>query len=211
MNIQTVYGLFTRRFRPARARDIANRFPLLADPSARILDVGGDVYPWNELNPAARVTILNISPPRSIPNNNQFEFVVGTGTDLQYPDGSFDLVFSNSVIEHVGDLLAQEQFAREALRVGKRVYCQTPNKWFPIEPHFIAIFIHWLPFPIARKLVRFGTIWGWVNKPSQEVIDSYLSTIRLLTMRELVGLFPGCTLRRERVLGLTKSFIIEKL
>ncbi len=74
-----------------------------------------------------------------------------------YPDGSFDLVFSNSVID-VGDLHAQRQFANKMLRVGKRVYCQTLNRWFPVEPCLIAVFIHWLPFSIARKVVRFASV-----------------------------------------------------
>jgi hypothetical protein len=97
------------------------------------------------------------------------------------------------------------------LRVGKRIYCQTPNMWFPVEPHLIAVFIHWLPFRMVRKLVRFASIWGWVAKPDQEKIDSFLKSTRLLNQHEVIDLFPNCVLRRERVFGLTKSFIVEKL
>lgn len=211
MNIHTIYGFFMRRFRPRRARDFGNRFPIIFDPQARILDVGGGAFPWSDLKPTARLTILNRTRPHSIPENCNWEFVDGDGTSLQYADASFDLVFSNSVIEHVGSFDAQQKFANEMLRVGKRIYCQTPNMWFPVEPHLVAVFIHWLPYPIVRRLVRFASVWGWVSKPDQGRIDDFLKSTRLLTQREVMDLFPDCSLRREKALGLTKSFIVEKL
>jgi len=200
-----------KRFRPARAKAIGERFPILQDPNAKVLDVGGSAYPWDMLSPAAHITILNVTRPRNIPENSPWEFVVGNGTQLDYPDNSFDLVFSNSVIEHVGDFEAQTKFANEMRRVGKQLYCQTPNKWFPVEPHLIALFIHWLPFSIVRKLVRYGSIWGWVSKPDQQQIDDFLFSTRLLTLEEFKNFYPDCEIRFERVLGLTKSFIAERL
>lgn len=71
-----------------------------------------------------------------------------------YPDGSFDLAFSIRLSTWAG-FHAQRQFANELLRVGKRVYFQTLNRWFPLESCLIAVFIHWLPFSVARKIVRF--------------------------------------------------------
>ena len=211
MDIHTIYNFFMNRFRPARAKAIGARYPLLNNPEARILDVGGGSYPWDLLNPAAHITILNMSRPHTVPENTKWEFVIGDGTNLQYPDQSFDLVFSNSVIEHVGDFETQSRFAKEMLRVGKNIYCQTPNKWFPIEPHLIAAFIHWFPYPIARKLVRYGCIWGLVTKPSQQRIDEFLSTTRLLTLNEFKQLYPDCEIHLERFFGLTKSFIAERV
>ena len=209
LKIHRLYGFFMRRFRPRRARQIARRFPLLSNPEARVLDVGGGAYPWELLNPAARITILNVNRPQSIPDRCKWEFVVGDGTRLAYPDGSFDLVFSNSVIEHVGDGEAQRRFATEMLRVGKQIYCQTPNRWFPVEPHLITVFVHWLPHAMQRRVVRFGSLWGLVVKPTQHEIDDFLATTRLLSRAEVAALFPGCIVRAERVLGLTKSFIVE--
>jgi SAM-dependent methyltransferase len=211
MDIHAIYSFFMNRFRPARAKAIGARFPLLNNPEARALDVGGGGYPWDLLNPAAHITILNMSRPHTVPENTKWEFVIGDGTNLQYPDQSFDLVFSNSVIEHVGDFETQSRFAKEMLRVGKNIYCQTPNKWFPIEPHLIAAFIHWFPYPIARKLVRYGCIWGLVTKPSQQRIDEFLSTTRLLTLNEFKQLYPDCKIHLERFFGLTKSFIAERV
>lgn len=207
MNIHVVYGFFMRRFRPARAKLIAESFPLLFDEKARVLDVGGGAYPWEELKPKAHITCVNLGKPHSVPNGCNWEFLEGDGTKLAFHDASFDLVFSNSVIEHVGGFNEQKMFAAEMLRVGKKVYFQTPNKWFPIEPHLIGAFIHLLPFCAARKLVRYFTIWGLINKPRQAEIDGFLSSINLLTKSEVKSLFPGCNLISERFLGLSKSFI----
>lgn len=208
MNIHTVYGFFMRRFRPARAKAIAESFPLLFDASSRVLDVGGGAFPWSELKPKAHIICINMGRPHSIPKDCSWEFVDGDGTNLPFPDDSFDLVFSNSVIEHVGGIDQQKKFAKEMLRVGKKVYFQTPNKWFPVEPHLIAICIHWLPFSVARKFVRYFTVWGWITKPDQKTIDSFLTSTRLLTQSEVVSFFPNCEIHYEKVLGLTKSFIV---
>ena len=135
MNIGSIYEFIMKPFRPARAIEIKKRFPILSDTNALVLDVGrevfrGSVFPWSEIKPAARIIILNRFRPNIVPENCRWEFVEGDGTNLQYADGSFDLVFSNSVIEHVGEFDTQRRFANEMLRVGKRIYCQTPNKWF---------------------------------------------------------------------------------
>lgn len=211
MNIHKVNNFFMKLFRPKRAREIKEHFPILFDSNARVLDVGGGRYPWELIDHAAHITILNVNRPQAVPENAKLTFVVGDGTNLRYSDQSFDLVFSNSVIEHVGDWDSQCRFAKELLRVGKRLYCQTPNKWFPIEPHLITAFLHWLPYPIARKIVRFGSIWGLVTKPGQTQVDEFLASIRLLSFREVKELFPHCRIRREKVFGMTKSFIVERL
>ncbi len=211
MDIHRINSFFSNRFRPARAKAIGERFPLLNNADAKVLDVGGGSYPWDILNPTAKITILNMSLPHTGIVNSQYEFVIGDGTNLQYEDQSFDLVFSNSVIEHVGDFNAQKRFANEMLRVGKSVYCQTPNRWFFIEPHLITAFIHWLPTSIVRKLIRYASIWGYVIKPDQKQIDDFLNTTRLLTLDEFTSLFPNTEIRFERFFGMTKSFIAERI
>jgi hypothetical protein len=112
------------------------------------------------------------------------------------------------VIEHVGDLNDQKRFASEAMRCGQKLYLQTPNKWFPVEPHLITAFIHWLPFKITRRMLRHFSIWGLVAKPSQQQIDEFLRTTRLLTRSEITNIFPGAQIKEEKFLGMTKSFIV---
>jgi SAM-dependent methyltransferase len=210
MIIHRIYGFFMRRFRPARVAAIAAAFPVLKDREATVLDVGGGAWPWSELNAAARITILNVAPARNPPADSPWLFVQGDGTRLEYAENAFDLVFSNSVIEHVGDWENQKRFAGEMLRCGKQIYCQTPNKWFFVEPHLIAPFLHWLPFRVSRKLVRWCSIWGIVNRPSQEAVDEVLKGIRLLSCKDVILLFPECNIARERFLGMTKSFVVTR-
>jgi SAM-dependent methyltransferase len=139
----------------------------------------------------------------------RFQYVKGDGRRLAFADGSFDLAFANSVIEHVGTLEDQRRFAHEMLRVGRRLYCQTPNRWFPVEFHYLGLFVHWLPrnwftYFVHRRL----TLRGVLGKPTRQQSLELRSEIRLLSRRELATLFPGCEIKSERVLGWTKSFVV---
>ena len=136
------------------------------------------------------------------------EFRIGDGCRMPYPDGAFDIVYSNSVIEHVGDIGRQRAFAREAARVGKRYYVQTPAKVFPLEPHLLTPFIHWLPRRIQRRLLPFTT-YALLHDRRPEALAWY-DDIRLLTRQEMASLFPDAVIRTERALGIPKSFIAER-
>ncbi len=174
-----------------------------------ILDVGGTSAFWSDSGRTLQVTLLNISPrPEHLPPN--FTYIQESATDLPFPDRSFDIVFSNSTIEHLRDRVSQESFAREALRVGRGVWVQTPARWFPIEPHLITPFIHYLPKCLQRSLLRNFTVWGLIARPDRSDVDRFLDETLLLTARDMRALFPGCELRRERVLGLTKSLIVVR-
>ena len=98
------------------------------------------------------------------------------------------------------------------LRVGKFVYCQTPNRWFPVEPHFLALFIHWLPFKPPWWVYRYFTLWGWISADSDKysVWCELRDTIRLLDKSEMQELFPGAEIVEEHVLGFCKSLIAVK-
>lgn len=211
MDIHSINRIFMQWFRPRRAEQIRKAFPCLADPYARILDVGGGAYPWQYIDPAAQVTVLNLSRPRSLPADSKWKFVIGNGTKLCFADQSFDLVFSNSVIEHVGDASDQRRFAAEILRVGRSIYCQTPNRWFPVEPHLMAIFVHWLPTSVQRRTIRWLSVWGIVTKPTRSQIDTFIRDTRLLSRKEVEALFPDCSIKVERVCGLSKSFIAMRV
>jgi hypothetical protein len=130
---------------------------------------------------------------------------------MPVPDQSFDIVFSNSVIEHVGDRDQQRLFANEVRRVARRYYVQTPNRRFPIEPHLLTPFIHWLPRSWQRTIVRRFTIWQWIERPAPDrrayYIEHYLRDIRLLNRADVARLFPDAQIQQERWMGLTKSLI----
>ena len=137
--------------------------------------------------------------------------MVGDGRALPFRDQAFDVVFSNSVIEHVGDALSQQRFAREVARVGRAYWVETPNRWFPVEQHLLTPFIHWLPRRWQRALVpRFN--WWRILVPlppdrRDYYIDHYLREVRLLGPGQLSALFPEARILRERVLGIAKSLV----
>lgn len=209
MNIHKIYGFFMNYFRPRRIRMFRAMFPEI-DQGATVLDIGGTPGWWEMVAPIdIRLTILNVEPDKGDEVRRLgYRFVHGDGCSLPFGDEEFDLVVSNSVIEHVGSLDDQEAFAREAMRCGKHLYLQTPNRWFPIEPHLIAFGVHWLPNSIARYLVRWFSIWGLTTRPTARQVDEFFTHTRLLTRREVVALFPGCRIGAERVAGLTKSFLV---
>lgn len=177
----------------------------------RVLDVGGTVRFWETMGygdvKELDLTILNLKPAR----HPKWRTVVGDARDLsRFQDGEFDLVLSNSVIEHVGTLRDQEQTADEIRRVGGGYFVQTPNRYFPVEPHFLFPFFQFLPRAWRIALVRRFAL-GWVPRlPGPEDAARYVDSIRLLTAAELQRLFPEAELHRERVLGWTKSFVLVK-
>ncbi len=200
-----------RRFRARRMQEFVARFGVTQD--TRILDVGGTPANWLLAAMRPRVTLLNM--PRGQERGEcGFTFVSGDGCQLPFRDQSFEIVFSNSVIEHVGAPDQQRRFADEIRRVGKRYWVQTPNRRFPVEQHLLTPFVHWLPRSMQRAWVTKWTVWDWVERPSPDRRDFYiqhfLDDIRLLSDTELASLFPDAEILRERSFGWTKSLIAVK-
>ena len=141
-------------------------------------------YPWPE-----RLTALGLHDgARFRERYPQIAYVQGDACALPFADGAFDVVHSNAVIEHVGGRERQEAFVREAVRVGRRVFVTTPNRWFPIEVHTRLPLVHWLPEgPAGRAYDLAGKSWAREN--------------RLLGPSDLRALFPGPV--EIRNLGLT--------
>ena len=195
-----------------RSRRLKHFLDLLdATPKpVKLLDVGGSIKYWKVLGLASRedieFTILNVVAADD--EDERFRYLVGDARDLsQFGDGEFDIVFSNSVIEHVGGWEDQQRMASEVRRVGRRYFVQTPNRYFPIEPHFLFPAFQFLPEAVqVGLLMRFRLGWFPRAKTRQEAL-SYAREIRLLTRREVQQLFPEARLIPEKFHGLTKSFM----
>lgn len=203
-----LFDALQRRFRARRMALLAKSVGLTSD--MRVLDVGGTVDIWRLAPVMPKLVLLNHARARYEIGAEE-QVVLGDGASLPFADQSFDLVFSNSVIEHVGDRAQQARFAAEIARVGKQYWVQTPNRYFPVEHHLWTPFIHWLPRRWQAAILRRISIWQLVTKHDAKqrefYISHYLESIRLLSGSELGELFPGAAIIRERFLAWTKSLI----
>lgn len=151
------------------------------------------------------VTLLNLTEENvSLPNITS---VAGDARETDFENGSYDIVFSNSVIEHVGGDSDQRKMADEVRRVGKRYFVQTPNKYFPLEPHFLFPFYQFLPVIVRVQLLRNFNL-GWFPKtPDPVKAREIVEGIRLLSKSDFQKLFPTASLYEEKVFVMTKSFV----
>lgn len=177
----------------------------------RILDVGGEQQFWDIMGhvnlPDVHITLLKLrAQPVSAPN---FASVAGDARDLgRYADSSFDVVFSNSVIEHLGpEFRDQQRMADEIRRVGRRYFVQTPNRYFPLEPHFLTPGFQFMPLPLRVWLVSNFDV-GWYQRiPDKAEARREVESISLLSENNVRRLFPEAQIYREKLLGITKSFV----
>lgn len=185
-------------------------------PRTTVLDVGGNPRIWQSVPVASRPSIVYLNTPRSFEEgDDRARLVFGDGTQLPFPDRSFDLVFSNSVIEHVGSSSQQRAFADEIRRVGRSYWVQTPNHGFPLEPHLLTPFVHWFPAALKAAVVRRFTVWDAVARPSADsrrfYIEHFLNDIRLLNQQQIGALFPDARILAEPFGPFTKSWIAYAL
>jgi methyltransferase family protein len=172
-----------------------------------LLDVGGSPTYWRKHDfpnrPGVRVIVLNLGATERC--EPPFEIVNGDACDLsRYANHSIDVVYSNSVIEHVAD---HALMASEVRRVARRYYVQTPNFWFPIEPHFLIPGFQWLPMAMRAALIRRIRLGHAPTVQTRDEARQLVESVRLLSRRELKSLFPGASIHAERVAGLPKSWL----
>lgn len=187
----------------ARARRwglFATAFPDLE--TMNVLDLGGSPRFWRT-TPArpAHVTTVNLDP--SDPPERWIDHIVGDACTLRL-DG-YDLVFSNSLLEHVGGHLQRRQLAQRIQAAAPRWWVQTPNRWFPIEPHFVVPGMQFMPTPVRATVAA-----HWHAGPrrmNKAAARKMVEGIDLIGRRELAGLFPDARIVVERFAGMPKSII----
>jgi hypothetical protein len=188
----------------SRERKFALFMQLLKpEPDHRALDIGGadgsylaSLYPWPE-----RVTVLDLSMflVRRVRGANA---VCADALTLPFPDGAFDLVWSNAVIEHVGDLDRQRRFAEEIRRVTDRYFVTTPWRGFPMELHYRLPMYQFVPKGIQRFISKRFAV-GYYPKGQWEDIN-------LLWRRQMVSLFPDARVIMQRVTVWPETLIAYK-
>ncbi len=207
------------KMRSKRARRIMNLIDACFQKygEVNLVDVGGtetywDIFPKEYLSDRkVHITLINTPETTStFKPHDLFTIIEGDGCDLHnFSDKKFHIAHSNSVIEHVGISWERKvAFANEMVRVAENYYIQTPNYWFPLEPHFVTPFFQWLPKSIRIKLLQNFTL-GWFKKtPNYEKAKAIVEGCDLLSAKEMIKLFPAAELHREKLLFLTKSLIM---
>lgn len=124
------------------------------------------------------------------------------GGPLPFADKQFDLLFCSAVLEHVGTRAQQQEFVREALRVSKRFFFTTPNRWYPLEFHTLLPLIHWLPQPLHQRMLR----------AMGRTFLADTNNLNLLDAGSLLAMFPPgseAALHRIRLLGMTSNLVVS--
>lgn len=200
-------GSLSARARRRRWATLTEAFPELSSMS--VLDLGGTVEFWADaaIRPA-KLTLLNPGIPDASPLP-WAEALRGDACDPPAAIGtrSFDLVYSNSTIEHVGGHARRRLFADTVHRLGSHLWVQTPYRYFPIEPHFVFPWFQHLPVSARTAIAT-----RWPLSPPQFPTDRVsareeVMSIELLSITEMRDYFPEAELRLERSGGLVKSLI----
>ena len=184
-------------------------------PGTKVLDLGGSPGIWECVSVPLAITLLNLPGALSLGEfeilqtprlrHHTFHVIEGDACNVeQFGDRSFDLVFSNSVIEHVGPPPKQAEFAHEVLRLGRSYWVQTPSKWFPIEAHTgmpsYWFYPEWLRAALMRRWRRWQPAW----------FADYIDATRVLSRRRLAELFPNGRTRVEYFIGFPKSYVLYR-
>lgn len=209
------YAFRLRKKRAQRIKILINNAYRLHH-RVNILDVGGTKVYWKLLSKKflldrnVHITVLNLPTAEPLPENDElFTFINGDGCDLSpFANKSFHIAHSNSVIEHVGSMKNMKRFANAIQGVAHAYYVQTPNYWFPLEPHFMTPFFHWFPKSVRAQLIMQFKL-GWYPKAkSLAEANGMVESCNLLAKKELKKLFPEAIIYTEKIGLLSKSFIL---
>ena len=174
--------------------------------SMSVLDLGGTPHYWvNAPVKPGSVTVVNLE---SFEPHELVESIVG---DACYPPSSitarsYDLVVSNSLIEHVGGHRRRMELAQSVLRLAPRYWVQTPYRYFPIEPHWLFPAFQLLPFSMRVQITRYWRL-GHRFAADVQIATRYVSEVELIGRAQMAELFPGSNIWMERWRGLPKSMV----
>ena len=209
-------SIFSRLSHISRQRklELFNKI-MKPDGQMNVLDVGAEINPsgsrglqmidfylWKE-----NITAVNLNPQHieSIKQHYpEINAIVADACKLPWPDKHFDIVYSNAVIEHLGDFEKQKEMAAEIMRVGKRWFVTTPNRWYPFEFHLRLPFVTWLP---GTAYLKIGKIISYNHVRKKYMFRVNLDGLRLMTARELKLCFPCSTIVKQRVTFMAETLI----
>jgi hypothetical protein len=198
------------KLRMRRWEMFRSAFPTI--DNLRVLDLGGTVETWRRAPVRPRhVTVLNLFEP----GESEDDWITPvTGDACQATEAllnadletSFDVVFSNSLIEHVGGHARRSELAQQVRQLAPRHWVQTPYRYFPLEPHWL--FPGMQHMPVAAR-VKIAMHWPLVHTRPANIDQARQDVLwtELMSIAEMRDYFPTSTILHERVLGITKSII----
>ncbi len=202
-----------RRKRARHFFNLLHEYPIRPEPY-RILDVGGTYAYWKIVGLADpnrfHITLFNLSQAKLPDACCGFDTVAGNAMFIDVPDLYYDISFSNSVIEHMGSYDRQKKMAQEMLRVGKKIFIQTPSKWFPLEPHSRVPFFQFLPRKFRAWLIFNYKINYFPRAKNYEDCLRVADSTILLSLTNFKELFLGGQIIVEYWAGIPKSYTIIK-
>ncbi len=182
---------FSRSMRRRRMAKFVEAMQI--EPGVRILDLGGQPEIWDHIDECLKITCVNLSGVAETdhPSRHDIRFYEGDACHLpEFEPGDFDIVFSNSVIEHVGGPERRAQFAAEVRRLSDRYWVQTPSKFFPLEAHCGMPFWWFYPAALRQFFLR-----RWAKK--LPAWTEMVATTDIVERDEMSTLFPDATLFNE--------------
>jgi hypothetical protein len=190
-------GSLTHRFRQSRSEEFRRRFPDLENMS--VLDLGGTAISWRVLGPRPkRVTLVNLddaaAPPEPWIEHIREDACVGGF-------GKYDLVFSNSLMEHIGGHARRQRFAEVVRESAPSWWVQTPYRYFPIEPHWIFPLFQFLPFAARVSVTRHWRTLHMDATPGRAEAIDLVASIELISATEMRAYWY------ERLAGVPKSMV----
>ena len=209
-------SIFTRLSKISRIRKL-ELFNKLMNPTKemRILDVGAEISPNSECNIQFidcypwrnNVSAINLSSEHISLIKQYYPEVdvrVGDACNLPWEDKHFDIVYSNAVIEHLGNFERQEKMATEIMRIGKSWFVTTPNRWYPFEFHMRLPFVTWLP---RNGYIRFGQVISYNHMKRKYMAGIRRDDLMLMTAKDLKHCFPTSRIIKQRVTFMAETLI----
>jgi len=159
----------------------------------KIIDLGGQTDIWDYVEVPLKITCLNLPGIAMInyETHHDIKYVEGDACDMpNFKFGDFDMVYSNSVIEHVGNIEKRTQFADEVKRLSNNYWIQTPCKGFPIEAHTGMPFWWYYPSWLKKYLINRWSIKlpAWTEM---------VKTTTFVNKEELKTMLPNSDIRTE--------------
>jgi hypothetical protein len=201
-------GSIASSLRAKRWKRFVELFPGISE--MRVLDLGGTAASWAAapVRPAELVLLNLVAQPHDQP---WIISIVGDVCALpaDLARQRFDVVYSNSVIEHVGGHSRRMDMAHVVHSMADRHWVQTPYRYFPLEPHWTFPGMQFLPTTLRAKVAMKWPL-AWTKAPDYRSAVNAALEIDLLDRTQMRYYFPDSDFLTESVAGLPKSLIATR-